>query len=325
MRKTPSRPSCLLAHCPHPRGQGALLCRGNLHYNPFVRSRSRSFHSAACCLAFLFVITGFCHAQQAPAPSGARILLLPRKLVTGEHATLAVLDVAGRLTPAVKVDFSDGESVTTDATGRALFVAPLNPGIIHASIVGRPGRVSSAVLTLADVPSGTEAVTAAPRVASVSDRFELLGHGFCGDADANHVTIAGLPGLVLASSPASLTVLPPTSMDPGPAEVNVACGQKSGAPFIIVFVRLELEASDAPLAPGEHRTLTVHVHGSTAKINLEARNLSPEVAELLGGEKVRALSSGGAENVAKFELAGKQRGNFIVSIRLLAPLSAPRP
>ena len=290
-----------------------------------MRSLFRSFHRAACGLTFFLLTTGVCYAQQAPAPSGARILLLPRKLVTGERATLAVLDVAGRLTPAVKVDFSDGESVITDATGRALFVAPLNSGIIHAGIEGRAGRVISAVLTPAEVPSATEAVTAAPRVASVSDRFEFLGHGFCGDADANHVTIAGLPGLVLASSPASLTVLPPTNMDPGPAQVKLTCAQKSAVPFTILFVSLELEASDAPLAPGERRTLTVHVRGSSARINLEARNLSPEVAELEGGEKVRAVSSGGAENVANFELAGKQRGNFIVSIRLLAPLSAPRP
>jgi uncharacterized protein (DUF58 family) len=114
-------------------------------------------------------------------------------------------------------------------------------------------------------------------------------------------------------------------MDPGPAQVQLTCAQKSADPFTIIFVSLELEASDAPLAPGEHRTLTVRVRGSTAKINLEARNLSPEVAELEGGEKVPAVSSGGAENLAKFELAGKQHGNFIVSIRLLAPLTAPRP
>jgi hypothetical protein len=290
-----------------------------------VRSPSRSSQRAACGLAFLLFTIGVCRAQQAPAPSGARILLLPRKLVTGEHATLAVLDVAGRLTPAVKVDFSDGESVITDATGRALFVAPLNPGIIHAGIEGRPGRVLSAVLTPAEVPSATEAVSAAPRVASVSDRFELLGHGFCGDADANKVTIAGLPGLVLASSPASLTVLPPTNLEPGPAQVQLTCAQKSATPFTIIFVSLELEAPDAPLAPGEHRTLTVRIRGSTAKVNLEAHNLSPEVAELEGGEKVRAVSSGGAENLAKFELAGKQHGNFIVSVRLLALLSTPRP
>jgi phage FluMu protein gp41 len=113
-------------------------------------------------------------------------------------------------------------------------------------------------------------------------------------------------------------------MAPGPKQVQVSCGQKISAPFTVVFVNLELEANSAPLAPGEHRTLTVHVRGSTAKINLEARNLAEDVAELQGGAMVRAMSTSGAENVAKFELVGKKRGSFVISIRLLAPLGAPR-
>jgi len=60
-------------------------------------------------------------------------------------------------------------------------------------------------------------------------------------------------------------------------------------------------------------------------VNLEARNLAPDVAELQGGTPVRAVSTkGGADNVASFELVGKQRGSFVISIRLVAPLSAPR-
>ncbi len=289
-----------------------------------MRSFSRRVNHALLGLGFSFLSLSVCGAQQAPAASGARILLLPHKLVTGERATLAVLDVSGRLTPGVNIAFSNGDKVTTDATGRALFVAPLSPGIISATIEGRSGRVTSTILTPEDVPSTTEAVTAVPRVASISDRFEFLGHGFCGDADANHVTIAGLPGLVLASSPGALTVLPPPDMDPGSAIVQVSCGQKSAAPFTVVFVSLELEASNAALAPGEHRTLIVRVRGSTAKVGLEARNLAPEVAELAGGATVKAQSSGGADNVARFELVGKQHGNFTVSIRLLTPLSPPR-
>jgi len=39
---------------------------------------------------------------------------------------------------------------------------------------------------------------------------------------------------------------------------------------------------------------------------------------------VRAVSTGGAENVASFELVGKQRGSFVSRFRLVAPLSAPR-
>lgn len=270
-------------------------------------------------------MAGFCRAQQAPPPSAARILLLPRKIVSGEHATLAVLDVSGRLTPGVQIKFSDGESVTTDATGRALFVAPLSPGTIFAGIAGRSGRVSSNIVSQVDVPSVTLDVAAVPRIASLSDRFELNGHGFCGDADANHVIIGGLPGLVLASSPAALSVLPSPDLEPGPAKVQISCGQKSSLPFTVVFVSLELNASNAALAPGEHRTLTVRVRGTNAKVTLEARNLAPEVAELEGGLNLKATSAGGPDNHAKFEVTGKRHGNFVISIRLISPLSTPRP
>jgi hypothetical protein len=275
-------------------------------------------------LAMLCAVAGACRAQQAPAASGARILLLPRKIVAGERSTLAVLDVHGRLTPGVTVVFSNGDKITTDTTGRALFVAPLNPGVIFASLEGRAGRVTSVILSLAEVPSGLQEVILAPRVATVSDRFEMAGHGFCGDADANKVSIGGVPGLVLASSPAYLAVLPPTDMDPGPARVEVSCGARKAAAFTVLFVSLELDASGAALAPGEHREVTVRVRGSTAKINLEARNLAPDVADLQGGTTVRAASSGGADNVARFALLGKQQGSFLISIRLVAPLMTPR-
>src|ERR1700730_7103028 len=84
--------------------------------------------------------------QSAPPASAARILLLPRKIVSGEHSTLAVLDINGRLTPGVHVNFSNGDRVTTDATGRALFVAPLNPGPISAIISGHPRRDFATIL-----------------------------------------------------------------------------------------------------------------------------------------------------------------------------------
>jgi hypothetical protein len=98
------------------------------------------------CLTGVFA-PGASAQQSAPAASGARILLLPRRIVSGERATLAVLDVNGRLTPSVTVNFSNGDRLTTDATGRALFVAPLNPGVIFGSIAGRTGRVATAILS----------------------------------------------------------------------------------------------------------------------------------------------------------------------------------
>ena len=287
----------------------------------FLRRYGYAFCFALLIAAVFAPVAG---AQQAPPPaSGARILLLPRRIVSGERATLAVLDVNGRLTPGVTVNFSNGDSLTTDATGRGLFVAPLNPGVIFASIAGRTGRVTTAILSPAEGAASSVQVSSAPRVASLTDRFELFGKGFCGDADANQVTVAGQPALVLASSPTSLLVLPPQDLQPGAAEVQVSCAKREAPAFSITLVGLGLEADTSPLKPGEHRALTVRVRGTTAKIALEARNLAPEIAELSGGNPARLASSGGAENLARFEVVGRKNGSFLISIRLVPAVSQP--
>src|ERR1700681_5008786 len=107
-------------------------------------------------------------AQQPPPTSAARILLLPRQIVSGERATLAVLDVNGRLTPGVIVNFSNGDRLTTDATGRALLVAPLIPGVIYGSIAGRAGRVATAILSPSEAAATSIEVSSAPRAASLT-------------------------------------------------------------------------------------------------------------------------------------------------------------
>jgi hypothetical protein len=283
-------------------------------------------------LLFLFLIVGVfalaADSQQpaaAPAASGARMLLLPRRIVSGERATLAVLDVNGRLTPGVTVSFSNGDRFTTDATGRALFVAPLNPGVVFGSIAGRTGRVATAVLTPAEAASSAIEISAAPRVTSLTDRFEILGKGFCGDADANRVTIAGQSAMVLASSPTALVVLPPPDLQAGRGAVETSCAKRQAPPFSLTLVSLELQADTSPLKPGEHRALAVRVRGTAGKIELEARNLAPDIADLTGGNPVRASSSGGAENSAKFEVVGRKNGSFLISIRLVPSLGRPQP
>lgn len=286
-------------------------------------SRDRALILSGLC-AFLFVSVA--HSQQAAPPaSAARILLLPRRIVSGERATLAVLDVNGRLTPDVTVDFSNGDHYTTDQTGRALFVAPLNPGVIFGSIAGRRGRVTTVIVSPTDPAVTQVGVTSVPRIASLSDRFDILGAGFCGDADANTVSIGGQGAIVLAASPTALVVLPPVDMEPGPAAVQVSCGKNAMPPFSIIFLGLELHADTSPLAPGEHRKLTVSVSGTKARVPLDARNLAPDVAELLGGDSVRHASSGGAENVAHFEVVGRKRGSFLISIRLVPMAARPAP
>lgn len=287
-------------------------------------------------LPFRFVLRCFClavtqlllffpaYAQKPPESSAGRILLLPRTIVSGDRATLAVLDVNGRLTPGATVLFSNGDRLTTDATGRALFVAPLNPGVIHGSIAGRPGRVPVAILSPSEATATAMAVASIPEIASLTDRFEISGSGFCGDADANHITVSGEPAFVLASSPTSLVVLPPADLQPGRASVDLSCGKRNGPPLEVVFVALELEADSSPLAPGVHRQLTVRVRGTTAKIRLEARNLAPDITELTGGNPARVSSSGAAENLAHFEIVGRKRGSFLISIHLLSSITRHR-
>jgi len=264
----------------------------------------------------------FWASAQKPPPYAGRILLLPRTVVSGDRATLAVLDVNGRLTPGAAVSFSNGDRLTTDPTGRALFVAPLTPGVIFGSIAGHQGRVRVTILPPGEMAASAIQVEAIPKITSITDRFEITGRGFCGDADANQITISGHPALVLASSPTSLVVLPPADLQPGRASVDISCAKRNGPPREVVFVVLTLEADSSPLAPGVLRPLTVHVRGTTSMVTLEAKNLAPDIAELLGGNPLRASSTGGAENLAHFEVVGRKRGSFLVSIRLLS--AAPR-
>jgi len=299
---------------------------GVLHYNPTMSWRRR-WTPALFSFCFISgILTLGAYAQlPPPAASSARVLLLPRRIVSGERATLAVLDPKGRLTPGVTVNFSNGDRYTTDATGRALFVAPLSPGVIFGSIAGRAGRMATTILSSNEAASAGIEVSSAPRVASLTDRFEILGKSFCGDADANQVTIAGHQAFVLASSPTALVVLPLPELQPGSAGVEVSCAKRQSPAFSITFVGLELEADSSPLKLGEHRMLTVRVRGTTAKIALEARNLAPEIAELSGDNPARASSCGGTENSAKFEVVGRKNGNFLISIRLVPSLVRPVP
>lgn len=285
-----------------------------------MSSRDRLL-SGLCAL--LFACSAY--AQQAPNPAGARILLLPRRIVSGERATLAVLDVNGRLTPGVTVAFSNGDRLTTDQSGRALLVAPLNPGVIFGAIEGRRGRVPTTIVAPTESELSLVEINSVPRLASLSDRFDILGHGFCGDADANSVTIAGLPAIVLASSATSLVVLPPADLEPGLAPVKISCGKNTFPAFNMTFLEMALHADSSALAPGEHRGLTVSVRGTQAKVALDAKNLAPDIAELSGGDTVRQLSSGGAENAVHFEVVGRKRGSFLISIRLVPVIAHPTP
>ena len=223
------------------------------------------------------------------------------------------------------MNFSNGDHLVTNVTGRALFVAPLAAGVIYASIGEHGARVYTTILRPAEAAAPSLEISAAPPFASITDRFEVSGRNFCGDADANKVRVGGQPALVLAASPTTLIILPPEGLATGPASVEVSCLKRDAPHFSVAFVALSLEADSSPLKPGEHRTLTVRARGTASNIPLEARNLAPEVAELRGGNPAHLSTSGGSDNLAQFELTGRQTGNFVVSIRLLPTQAAPNP
>jgi hypothetical protein len=277
----------------------------------------------ASATLFLLALAAFAQSQASKHSTG-RTLVLPRTIVSGERATLAVLDANGRLVPKANLVFSNGDRYTTDATGRALFVAPLNLGVILGSIEGNPDRMPTAIVSRQEAASAEVKIESVPEAVSITDRLEIAGRGFCGDADANQVSISGAPAFVLASSPTFLAVLPPQALEPGRSSVEISCGKKKPAAANVVFVALELNADTSPLVPGTHRWLTVHARGTMDKLTLEAKNLSPGVAQLLGGSPARVSSSGGADNVARFEVVGRKNGSFLISIRLVSSIAHPQ-
>jgi hypothetical protein len=138
------------------------------------------------------------------------------------------------------------------------------------------------VIPPSESASSSPEIDSAPRVASLADRFEILGRGFCGDADSNQVSVASHPALVLASSPVSLVVLPPMDLGPGPATVDVSCAKHPAPPFPVTFAELDLDADSSPLKR-ENLTFLYYLAKSRSKPAI----LLPEIAELSGGNLIR--------------------------------------
>jgi hypothetical protein len=252
-----------------------------------------------------------------------RTIVLPHELVAGAPASVAVLDARGRLAPGVPLQFTLGlqsgviNRVTTDRTGRAVFAAPATPGVVFAQIVGRHDKVSSVVAPASEATAKEPRATSYPGAVSITDRFEISGEGFRGEADGNEVIIGGAPGLVLAASPAALVVFAAPGLRPGPTEFQVESSGGKSPPYPITLVSLELDAASARLGPDQRQTLTVRARGTRERLLVEAHNLSPGVAAIAGGDPLRLETLGGEQNIARFEIVGRRPGDFLIRIRLV--------
>src|SRR5277367_3536546 len=143
-------------------------------------------------------------------------IVLPPRLMAGHPATLAVLGVDGKLAPGAMVTLGDGQTLTTDRTGRAVFTVPATGDYLLARGSG------ASVAALIDPATGASEPkeTTLPPIVSTRDRFWICSAGLRGDADANRVTINGEPALVLAASPECLVALPNPRVTPGAATIS---------------------------------------------------------------------------------------------------------
>ena len=79
-----------------------------------------------------------------------------------------------------------------------------------------------------------------------------------------------------------------------------------------------------PLGASRHRHSRARRSASTSIEVSSAPQFASEIAELFGGNPLRASSSGGAENLARFDIVGRKNGSFLISIRLVPSLGVPR-
>jgi hypothetical protein len=256
------------------------------------------------------------NAQSLASVTWYVTIVLPPKVVAGFPATLAVFGADGRLAPNVTVEIGSGQSVTTDATGRAFFTAPSEPGAIFAQASG----VSAVALvddkSAASPASGDQGLTLAPLI-SLKDRFSICGGGFRGDADANRVTMNGDRALVVAASPECLVVLPSVRATSGSAKVSVdSSGTQRSA--MTTLVSLQFEAPQPAPAPGKKSELTVHVEGSNSPLAIVIQNETPGVVEFLRGDMQELKTSGGGRNIAQVEVSAIRSGDYSFNAKLLA-------
>jgi hypothetical protein len=241
--------------------------------------------------------------------------------------TLAVLDVNGHLAANASVELSSGQKISTDATGRALFVAPSDPGALTAKISGQETNTLTEVVASPDAdPSAPVEGSLGPvrpgfsfpRFLTLHDRFTIDGKGFSGRADSNRVQLADQACLIVAASPVSLVVLPGLHVPIGTIALHVnADGRDLGA-FPVTAVLLEfIGPSQAPNA-GTQSKLTLRVRGTTERLEVEVRNGSPEIIQFLHGNVQRLRTSGGDQNVAPVDMKLLAPGNYVVTARLIS-------
>ncbi len=286
--------------------------------------------------AGLSVVAGAQEPPKARVPI-ARTIILPPKMIAGEAATLAVVDSTGHLMSGAIVELSTGRKVTTDTTGRALFLAPSETGVLTAKLSGRETSALSKVVSAPISPkqNSSDSIPAQvnqyhynlsyPKFLTLHDRFTVEGMGFNGRADKNQAFLAGQPCLIMAASPVSLVVLPGLHIPIGQISMRLSIAGNDVGPLPVEAVLLEFSGpSEAPDA-GTQGKVTLTVQGATEPLSVEVWNGSPGVIQFPHGNIQRLITSGGEQNIAPVELKFLTAGNYTLTARLIPtdPASSP--
>jgi hypothetical protein len=221
----------------------------------------------------------------------------------------------------VRLVLSNGEVVTTDESGRAHFLAPPDAGVMFARIVGSEIREAADVLPRdTDAADGLQ-ITSLPKLASLQDRIVVRGSGFQGDADRNRVSLSGRSVLVLASSPMELILAPPANFAPGTAALTVGQGAAQTSAEVTLVEIVSSNSGDQQVWRGKKTKVLLSVKGTSEPVQLEVRNLTPQVLQFPHGDEMSVRTSGGSDNSAAVKMKGKSAGGFSFSVSLENSLS----
>jgi hypothetical protein len=263
-------------------------------------------------IAVARILPSRAQAESSPNTTWTVSIVLPPRLMASHPATLAVLGVDGKLAAGVTVTLSDGQSLTTDRTGRAVFTVPSSGDYLLAKGAG------ASVAALIDPAAGASEPkeTTLPAFVSLRDRFWICSPALRGDADADSVHINDEPALVLAASSECLVALPSPKAAPGPAKISVASpGTEVAASTVLVA--LDFDAPQPPLLPERKSLLNVRVRGSDQMIGIAVENKTPGVLRFLHGDTQELLTKGGPQNGITLEVQAIRVGDYSFRARLL--------
>jgi hypothetical protein len=244
-------------------------------------------------------------------------------MVQGEPATLAVLDSQGRPAANVTVRLGGAATVTTDATGRAAFVAPEAAGVLRAELEGASVQATASVIARGAARQSLR-IDSVERMILLKDPAAILGAGFSGEADENQVTFHDLSAAVLAASPAALVVLPNPHTPFSDTTLTVRVGGLTASKSPVAVVALELSAGKTNGQAGQRGELRIIAHGTDRAVECEVRALPEGRIEFAAGpaggrdrSSARGRTSGGTENSATLTFTFRSPGEFTFELRLV--------